>query len=411
MEYKRVTFKNPNGIQISGRMDLPADRKPKSYALFAHCFTCTKDLKAVGHICRALTDRGLAVLRFDFTGLGQSQGDFSETNFSTNIQDLVAAADFMKQEFESPEILIGHSLGGAAVLRAASRIESTKAVVVIGAPADPSHIEHSLKDSKEKIRQDGQARVSLAGRDFVIKKQFLDDLTANKMNDAIRNLKKPLLILHSPVDDIVGVENAARIFKEAFHPKSFVSLDDADHLLARESDAKYAGAMIGAWAEKYIRMSEHKAPEGLDPGDSRITARIGQIPYRTDILADGVHLVADEPEPAGGGGLGPTPYDLLAAALGACTCMTLRMYADRKKWPVDSVAVKLHHKKIHADECQACETKDGHLDKIELEIDVKGDLDEDQRQRMLQIANKCPVHRTLHSEVFTEAFLKREEDG
>ena len=411
MEYKRVTFKNPNGIQISGRMDLPADRKPKSYALFAHCFTCTKDLKAVGHICRALTDRGLAVLRFDFTGLGQSQGDFSETNFSTNIQDLVAAADFMNQEFESPEILIGHSLGGAAVLRAASRIESTKAVVVIGAPADPSHIEHSLKDSKEKIRQDGQARVSLAGRDFVIKKQFLDDLTVNKMNDAIRNLKKPLLILHSPVDNIVGVENAARIFKEAFHPKSFVSLDDADHLLTRESDAKYAGAMIGAWAEKYIRMSEPKAPEGIEPGDSRITARIGQIPYRTDILADGVHLVADEPESAGGGGLGPTPYDLLAAALGACTCMTLRMYADRKKWPVDSITVKLLHEKIHADECQACETKDGHLDKIELEIDVKGDLDEDQRQRMLQIANKCPVHRTLHSEVFTEAFLKREEDG
>ena len=253
--------------------------------------------------------------------------------------------------------------------------------------------------------------MSLAGRDFVIKKQFLDDLSKNKMSDAIRNLKKPLLILHSPVDDIVGVENAGWIFKEAFHPKSFVSLDDADHLLTRESDAKYAGAIIGAWAEKYIRMSEHQVPEGIDPEDGRITARIGQVPYRTDILADGLHLVADEPESAGGGGLGPTPYDLLACALGACTCMTLRMYADRKKWPVDSVTVKLHHQKVHANECQTCETKDGRLDKIELEIDVKGDLDDDQRQRMLQIANKCPVHRTLHSEVFTDARLTIEEEA
>lgn len=409
MEYKKVTFKNKSGLDISGRMDLPADREPLAYALFAHCFTCTKNLKAIAHICRALTDRGLAVLRFDFTGLGESEGDFSETNFSSNIEDLVVAAEFMKEKFESPGILIGHSLGGAAMLHAGSRIASTRAVVTIGAPADPAHLKQSLKDSRKKIEKEGQAEIAIGGKSFTVKKQFLDDLEKIEMQKAIRNLKKPLLIFHSPVDEIVDPENAATIFKAAFHPKSFISLDNADHLLSNEADAMYIGSVIAAWAEKYVDMSE-KRKWIEDPKDNRVLARIGQTLYRTDILANGHHLVADEPRSVGGGNLGPTPYDLLVSGLGACTCMTLRMYADRKKWPVESISVKLKHQKIHADECQSCETQSGKLDQIDLEIDIKGELDQDQKKRMLEIAQKCPVHRTLHSEMNTNAKLKESSE-
>ena len=406
MEYSKVTFKNSSGIDISGRMDLPADRQPLAYALFAHCFTCTKNLKAIAHICRALTDRGMAVLRFDFTGLGESQGDFSDTNFSSNIQDLVDAANFMQESFEPPSILIGHSLGGAAVLHVGSRIESARAVVTIGAPADPGRIKQEIKDSRERIDQEGRAEIAIGGRPFVVKKQFLDDLDRIEMQKAIRELKKPLLIFHSPVDEIVDAENAAKIFKAAFHPKSFISLDKSDHLLSNESDAIYVGAMIAAWAQKYVDIPEKRKWIG-DPGDNRILARIGQTLYRTDILANGHHLIADEPEPVGGKNLGPSPYDLLVSGLGACTCMTLRMYADRKKWPVDSISVGLKHQKIHADECKNCETQDGHLDKIDLEIEIKGDLNKDQLERMLEIAGKCPVHRTLHSEMITGTKLKK----
>lgn len=409
MEYKKVTFKNKNGFEMSGRMDLPADKEPLAYALFAHCFTCTKNLKAIAHICRALTDRGLAVLRFDFTGLGDSQGDFSETNFSSNIEDLVVAANFMKEEFEPPNILIGHSLGGAAVLHAGSRIESAKAVVTIGAPSDPAHLKKSLKDSRLKIEKEGQAKIAIGGKSFTVKKQFLEDLEKVQMQKAIRNLKKPLLILHSPLDEIVDSENAAIIFKTAFHPKSFISLDKADHLLTNEEDAIYAGSVIAAWAEKYLDIIE-KRKWIKDPGDNRVLARIGQSLYRTDIIANGHHLVADEPRAVGGRNLGPTPYDLLVSGLGACTCMTLRMYADRKKWPVESISIKLNHQKIHANECQGCEMESGKLDRIDLEIDIKGDISKEQKKRMLEIAEKCPVHRTLHSEMITETVLKQSDD-
>ena len=409
MEYKKVAFKNKAGFKISGRMDLPADREPLAYALFAHCFTCTKNLKSVAHICRALTDRGFAVLRFDFTGLGESQGDFSETNFSTNIEDLVVAADFMKETFEPPDILIGHSLGGAAVLHAGSSIESAKAIVTIGAPSDPAHIKQSLKDSHLKIKKEGKAEIAIGGKSITVKKQFLDDLEKIQMQKAIRKLKKPLLILHSPMDEIVDSENAAIIFKAAFHPKSFISLDKADHLLTDESDAIYAGSVIAAWAEKYVEIRE-KRKWTTDPEDNRVLARIGQTLYRTDILANGHHLVADEPLAVGGRNSGPSPYDLLVSGLGACTCMTLRMYADRKKWPVESITTTLKHQKIHANECQSCETESGKLDHIDLEIDIKGDIDQEQKKRMLEIAQKCPVHVTLHSETITRTALRDSVD-
>jgi putative redox protein len=315
----------------------------------------------------------------------------------------------MKEKFEPPGILIGHSLGGAAVLHAASGIESARAVVTIGAPADPAHLKQSLKDSRKKIEKEGRAEIAIGGKSFTVKKQFLDDLESIQMQKTIRNLKKPLLIFHSPMDEIVDAENAAIIFKAAFHPKSFISLDKADHLLSNESDAIYVGSVIAAWADKYVDIPE-KRKWIKDPQDNRILARIGQTLYRTDILANGHHLVADEPRAVGGGNLGPTPYDLLVSGLGACTCMTLRMYADRKKWPVESISVKLNHQKIHADECQSCETQSGKLDRIDLEIDIKGDLDQDQKKRMLEIAEKCPVHRTLHSEMITKAELKASKE-
>ena len=409
MEYTKVNFKNKDGFKMSGRMDLPADKEPLAYALFAHCFTCTKNLKAIAHICRSLTDRGLAVLRFDFTGLGDSQGDFSETNFSSNIEDLIVAANFMKEEFEPPGVLIGHSLGGAAVLHAGSRIASAKAIVTIGAPSDPAHLKKSFRDSQQILEKEGQAKIAIGGKSLTVKKQFLDDLEKVQMQKAIRDLKKPLLILHSPIDEIVDSENAAIIFKAAFHPKSFISLDKADHLLTNEADAIYAGSVIAAWAEKYLDIIE-KRKWIKDPRDNRVLARIGQTLYRTDILANGHHLVADEPRSVGGNNLGPTPYDLLVSGLGACTCMTLRMYADRKKWPVESISIKLNHQKIHANECRGCETQSGKLDRIDLEIDIKGEINQEQKKRMLEIAEKCPVHRTLHSEMITETVLKQSDD-
>lgn len=406
MPFQKLEFNNERGEKLAARLDMPVEEHPSAYALFAHCFTCKKNLKAVGNISRALNQEGIAVLRFDFTGLGESEGDFADTNFSSNVDDLIAAADFLKQEFQAPKILIGHSLGGAAVLQAATRIDSAKAVATIGAPAEPTHVEKLLESSKEKIESEGEAQVTLAGRTFRIKKQFLDDLEHTKMQDAIQNLKRALLIFHSPVDNVVGIENAADIFKAAKHPKSFVSLDHTDHLLSDERDSQYVGRVIAAWAHKYLDLPPMPS-EKEDLTDNRIVVRTGNSGYRTEINANGHHLIADEPQSVGGSNTGPNPYDYLVTALGACTSMTLRMYADRKKWSLDEIVVRLKHDKIHAEDCEQCETKEGKIDRIEREIEVLGDLDDEQRQRLLEIANKCPVHKTLHSEIVVKSSLKQ----
>ena len=267
MPFRKLSFKNTEGQVLGARLDLPAVGQPIAYALFAHCFTCTKNLKAIGHISRGLTDEGIAVLRFDFTGLGESEGDFADTNFSSNVSDLVAAADFLNAEFEGPKILIGHSLGGAAVLLAAAKIPTSAAVATIGAPADPRHVTHLLGSGREKIEAEGEAEVVLAGRKFKIKKQFLDDLEESHMEETIRNLEGALLIFHSPIDNIVGIENATWIFKAARHPKSFVSLDEADHLLSHEADSVYVGAVCGAWARKYIDPRHQDALREVSPED------------------------------------------------------------------------------------------------------------------------------------------------
>lgn len=398
MSLKKLSFKNADGEVLAARLDLPVDGEPVAYALFAHCFTCSKNLKAVGHISRALTQRGIAVLRFDFTGLGESEGDFSDTNFSSNVADLLVAARFLEAHYEAPAILIGHSLGGAAVLQAAGQLESVTAVATIGAPYDPAHVKHLFDEAESEIEKKGAATVQLGGRPFTIKKQFLDDLDAHRVEERIRSLNRALLVFHSPVDQTVGIENAALIYQAAKHPKSFISLDQADHLLTDEADSVYVGAVLAAWAQKYVNLDRVKAR--LHPTeDNRVVVQIGSSGFRTDVFASGHALVADEPESVGGTNLGPTPYDLLNAGLGACTVMTLRMYADRKGWPLESVTARLKHAKVHADDCITCENKSAKLDQIDREIELEGPLDVSQKKRLLEIADKCPVHRTLEGDI------------
>jgi len=405
MQVQKFDIPTPGGHRLSALMDLPVDGVPIAYALFAHCFTCSKDLKAVYHISRTLTRERIGVLRFDFSGLGESGGDFADTSLSSNVQDLVAAAEFLAARFEGPKLLIGHSFGGAAVIRAAAAIPSCRAVVTIAAPADPRHVSRTLGPAAEAIAARGEAEVAISGRTFTLRKKFLDDLNGIDPEVVIQSLNRALLVMHSPLDDVVGIENAARIFQAARHPKSFVSLDQADHLLSNLADSRYAGAVIAAWARRYIA-----APPRPDlktqAVDNRITARTGPGGFLTEILVNRHSLIADEPLEAGGTDQGPTPFDLLVAALGACTSMTLRMYADRKEWPLEAATVRLKHEKIHAADCEACETREGMLDRIEREIELEGPLGNDQKQRLLQIADRCPVHRTLTSEVEIKTRLK-----
>ncbi|PLX98833.1 MAG: osmotically inducible protein C [Desulfuromonas sp.] len=406
MRTEKITFTNSDNQDLSGRLELPVDRKPHAYAIFAHCFTCSKNIKAAVQISRALACQGIAVLRFDFTGIGASEGEFAETSFSSNVDDLVRAAEFMRREEMPPALLIGHSLGGAAVINAAGKIDSIRAIITIAAPSDPAHIIDHFKENEEEILQRGEAEVDLGGRTFRIRKEFIDDLRESHLEEALQNLKKPLLVMHSPFDKIVSIDHAATIFKAARHPKSFISLDTADHLLSNAQDADYAGLIAATWAGKFLEI-RRKDPDVTHP-DNKVVARLEQG-FHTDIVANGHPLVADEPIAVGGTNHGPSPYDLLVAGVGACTAMTLRMYADHKKLPLDAVTVTLTHKKIHAKDCDDCSSETGKIDHIEREISLTGELDAEQQQRMLEIADRCPVHKTLHSEVKITSRLVEEE--
>ncbi len=396
-KFEKVTFKGVQGDDLDARLDLPMG-KPRAYALFAHCFTCTKDIFAAARIAEGLTAHGIAVLRFDFTGLGASEGEFANTNFSSNVGDLGAAADFMREHYAAPKILIGHSLGGAAVLAAAGHVPEAAAVCTIGAPADPAHVEHHLKGDLSKIEKDGIAEVRLVGRPFTVKKQFLDDIRAQNLSEAIGKLGKALLIFHSPVDTVVGIDNAQAIYVAAKHPKSFVSLDDADHLLSKRADAVYAADVIAAWATRYL--GEAEEDEGHTPEGTVLVEETGAGKFANRVLVGGRHRMrADEPARVGGDDTGPTPYDFLLAALGTCKSMTMRMYADRKGFPLERAHVTLKHRKIHADDCTDCETKNGMIDEILIAIELDGDLTEEQRQRIFEIADRCPVHHTITHEI------------
>ena len=399
-------FAGASGRELAARLDLPAG-PVRAHALFAHCFTCTKDIYAANRIAECLNRRGIGVLRFDFTGLGASEGEFANTNFSSNIADLVAAADHMRDMSIAPEILVGHSLGGAAVLAAAHQVPECRAVATIGAPADPAHVTHIFRDSLDTIREKGEAEVVLAGRPFKIQKQFLDDIKGHRLGDLIRTLNRALLVLHAPLDKTVGIDNASEIFRAGRHPKSFVSLDKADHLLSRKADAHYAAEMIAVWAERYLEDApvSRAAPRAIE--GTVAVAETGTGKFVNQVVTGSGHVLrGDEPENVGGNGLGPTPYDLLLAALGTCKSMTMRMYAERKGYRLERAEVRLSHDKVHAKDCAECETPSGKVDVITTDISLSGDLSEEERQKIFDIAERCPVHRTITGEIIIKARLE-----
>lgn len=399
---QRVSFPGGMEAELAARLDLPPG-PVRAYALFAHCFTCSKDILAAKRIAEELSAKGIAVLRFDFTGLGSSEGEFASTNFSSNVADLLRAADFMRTHYRAPDILIGHSLGGAAVLAAAGDVPEVKAVATIGAPADAAHVIHNFGAKLDEIDATGEAEVSLAGRPFTIRKQFLEDLKSQTLRARIKSMKKALMVLHSPLDDTVGIDNAAEIFTAAKHPKSFVSLDTADHLLTKKADAGYAAEVIAAWASRYIDADAVEAPQ--DEDIVRVT-ETGGGKFQNTMASGRHHLFADEPTKVGGLDSGPAPYDFLSMALGACTSMTLRLYADRKKLPISNISVDVTHGKVHAEDCEDCAldyapgdaaARTGKIDRFERILTIEGDIDDATHARMVEIADKCPVHRTLEA--------------
>lgn len=405
---QKITFTGALGDELAARLDLP-DGPVHAYALFAHCFTCTKDIFAASRIADGLTGHGIAVLRFDFTGLGASEGEFANTNFSSNVDDLVAAANYMRKKLAAPKILIGHSLGGAAVLAAAPQIDEVAAVCTIGAPADPGHVANNFSEDVKRIETEGEAEITLVGRPFKIRKQFLDDVRAQKLKDVIAHLHKALLIFHSPVDSVVGIDNAREIYEAAKHPKSFVTLDDADHLLSKRADAAYCADVIAAWAERYLDAGREDVSRDDIPSveDGIVVQETGRGRFANVVSVGGRHILkADEPLSVGGNDSGPTPYDYLLTALGACKSMTMRMYAERKQWPLEKARVTLRHEKIHAEDCDTCETEKGMVDLIETEIELSGDLSEEQRQKIFEIADRCPVHQTLTHEISLKSKLR-----
>ena len=399
MPTEKFQFPGSDGLMLAASLDLPGSAPPVAYALLAHCFTCGKDVLAAKRIADGLAKHGIATLRFDFTGIGASDGEFANTTFSSNIGDLVLAADHLRKTYRAPSILIGHSLGGAAILAAASMIPEAKCVATVAAPSDPAHVTHLFKDDIPVIREQGELEVKLAGRPFRIKREFLDDIAEHRLTETVAKLHKPLLIFHSPTDDTVGIDNATRLFVAAKHPKSFISLTGADHLLSQKRDAVYVADMIAAWAMRFL-----DAPAAstvvADPPAGFVEVSETRASKLQNVIAAGKHrILADEPVDVGGQDTGPGPYDFLLGALGACTSMTMRLYAERKSIPLDRVTVTLKHGRIYAKDCEECETKEGMISQIDRVIKIDGNLDADQRKRLMEIADRCPVHRTLTSKI------------
>ncbi|MDB4777855.1 bifunctional alpha/beta hydrolase/OsmC family protein [bacterium] len=398
----KFDFTNRVGHKLTGRIELPTGT-PKSFAIFAHCFTCSKNVKAATQIARELSQLGIAVLRFDFTGLGNSEGDFSNSDFSSNVNDLVDAAAALESHFSAPSLLIGHSLGGAAALMASAEISSVKAVATVGAPSEPAHVENLITNTTKETHDDGSTTISLGGRELLIGNQFINDLKSNRLTELLPVLKKPVLILHSPIDSIVGIDNARQLYEAAKHPKSFVSLDGADHMLSNPTDAKFVAGILAAWASRYLpvdNVSDEVQSIEIEEGAVAIREQAGSL---TQAIQTNQHeFYADEPVNHGGNDKGPNPYELLLASLGACTSMTLRMYARHKGLPLESIEVILKHSRIHAEDCATCETQKGKIDRIEKEIIVGGDLTPEQVNRLGEIADRCPVHRTLTNEKLIE---------
>lgn len=407
MNALKIQFDNKNGERISARLELPVNQHPHTFALFAHCFTCGKNLTAVRNIARALNMHGIAVLLFDFTGLGESEGDFADTNFSSNIEDLIEAAQFLDKNYQAPGILVGHSLGGAAVICAALQLPSVKAVATIGAPFDPQHVAHLLHGDLELLEKEGVAEVNIGGRAFTVKKQFLEDIRTQSLTEKLEHLDRAILILHSPQDLTVPIENAAKLYTAARHPKSYISLDGADHLLSDKQDSYYAGNMIANWASRYLSVPEKE----MLKTEKQVVARLGSKGYTTEIMMRHHGLIADEPEEVGGSDFGPSPYELVTAGLGACTAMTLQMYARRKNWDLQEVRVHLEHYKDYTEDMMDGEEPAGKIDHFVRTLELTGDLDATQLERLLEIADRCPVHRTLTEEVKVITNLKTKNNS
>ncbi|MGV8713043.1 MAG: bifunctional alpha/beta hydrolase/OsmC family protein [Nitrosomonas sp.] len=409
----RATFNNQQGESLAGVLEMPSGAI-KSYALFAHCFTCSKNNPAATWIARALANQGIAVLRFDFTGLGDSTGEFSHTNFSSNVQDLFAAAQYLEQQYVAPSLLIGHSLGGSAVLAAAQELPTVKAIATIGAPATAVHLKHLFADSYHQLTQRSSVEMQLGGRTFNIRRQFIDDLEKYNSVAHIQVLNKALLIFHSPADKVVSIDEAARIYTAARHPKSFVSLDHADHMLSDSRDAHYVADVLSAWVSRYLTAEQTVAKDDshgepvIQPGS--VIVRECDKKFTREILTSHHRLISDEPIAMGGADLGLNPYELLLAALGSCTSMTLRMYANHKQIDLQDIQVELHHDRIHANDCAGCDEHPQQIDVITRVIRLNGNLDEKQRTRLLEIANACPVHKTLNNKIQINTSLMDVQD-
>ncbi|MEN2283160.1 alpha/beta fold hydrolase [Algoriphagus sp. SE2] len=403
----KLTFKNRKGLDLAAHLYMPLDQNPRFYAVFAHCFTCSQNFSAVKRISTSLSQQGIAVLSFDFTGLGWSDGEFVDSTFSSNISDLLDASDFLEKEYEVPKMLVGHSLGGAAVLYSSFELASVEAVVTIGAPAFPGHVKNLFKDGISKIKEKGSAEVSIGGRPFRVSKQFLEDLEQKPLEKMLKNLKKSILIMHSPQDEIVGIQNAAEIYNAARHPKSFISLNGADHMVSKKSDSEYAGEVIASWSKRYVSLD--KTDENLyDTEGNQVKVRLSGPGFTTEIKTPHHHMIADEPIEVGGDNLGPNPYDFLMASLGSCTAMTLKMYAERKQWKLNEVTVFLNHDKVHLKDSKNPSEKESKVSRFTRLISLEGELDEEQRQRLLEISNRCPVHRTLEEDIVIQTLLKKE---
>ena len=398
MKSTKLSIENNKGLRLQAYLEVPANQKPRHFAIFAHCFTCTSALSAVKNISRALTTHGFGVVRFDFTGLGKSEGEFAESHFSANVADLIAVSNFMQDNLKAPELLIGHSLGGAAVLAAAAQLENVKAIATLGAPATVSHVTHLFSHGIEEVRQKGEVEVNIGGRPFKINNDFIDDFSKTDLPTIVKSLRKPILIMHSPIDTIVGIKNAEQLYHSAHHPKSFITLDNADHLLSKPEDSHYAGNVIGAWVQRYFPVEEN---EMLETKGEQLVGHLNLIEdnFTTSIQTKNHSLIADEPASVGGDDFGPSPYELLNAGLAACTVMTLKLYAERKKWDLKEVYVYVSHSRKHSDDLNLDVEKPKYLDHISKKLEFVGDLDDAQKQRLMEIASRCPVHKTIASEV------------
>lgn len=401
MKNTKLEIENSKGYKLQAYLELPANQKPNNYAVFAHCFSCSSTLTAVKNITRALTSHGFGVVRFDFTGLGKSEGDFAESHFSANVDDLIAVNNYMATNYEAPELLVGHSLGGAAVIVAASKLETVKAVATIGAPASVSHVTKHFSHQIEDIDAKGPIAVNIGGRPFKINKEFIEDFSKTDLLEVTKSLRKPLLVLHAPLDEIVSVDNAQQLYIHAMHPKSFISLDNADHLLSQKEDSVYAGNMIGSWVQRYSSVKDN---EMLTTEGEQLVAHLNlkEDNFTTSIQTAKHALLADEPESVGGNDFGPSPYDFLSAGLAACTVMTLKMYAERKKWDLQEVFAYITYSKKHSDDLQVDVDTPTRIDHLLKRLKFVGDLDDTQKEKLKQIASKCPVHKTLQSEVVIE---------